>query len=98
MPDGRFFDVLAGLAQTRSKTVINLLKAPPEPEPRQILLQVRFASIDRVALTQVGFNLFSLNPKFQGVTGTDQFPSPKVTPVQGANSNSAVRMDVQAAT
>jgi pilus assembly protein CpaC len=79
----------AGLAQTRSKTVINLLKGPPEPEPRQILLQVRFASIDRVALTQVGFNLFSLNPKFQGVTGTEQFPAPKVGAVQGGTATNS---------
>jgi pilus assembly protein CpaC len=75
----------AGLAQTRSKTVINLLKAPADPEPKQILLQVRFASIDRVALTQVGFNLFSLNPKFQGLTGTEQFSAPKFG--QATNTN-----------
>jgi pilus assembly protein CpaC len=79
----------AGLAQTRSKTVINLLKAPPDPEPRQILLQVRFASIDRVALTQVGFNLFSLNPKFQGVTSTEQFSAPKLGQVQNGNTTNA---------
>jgi pilus assembly protein CpaC len=75
----------AGLAQTRSKTVINLLKAPADPEPKQILLQVRFASIDRVALTQVGFNLFSLNPKLQGLTGTEQFAAPKFG--QATNTN-----------
>jgi pilus assembly protein CpaC len=75
----------AGLAQTRSKTVINLLKAPADPEPKQILLQVRFASIDRVALTQVGFNLFSLNPKLQGLTGTEQFSAPKFG--QATNTN-----------
>src|ERR1035441_6841259 len=45
---------LAGMAQTRAKTVINLLKAPPPPDPRQILLQVKFVAVDRVALTQVG--------------------------------------------
>ena len=54
---------LAGLAQTRAKTVINLLKAPPPPDPRQILLQVKFAAVNRVALTQVGFNLFSPTPR-----------------------------------
>ena len=60
---------LAGMAQTRAKTVINLLKAPPPPDPRQILLQVKFAAVDRVELTQVGFNLFSLNDKMIGGTG-----------------------------
>jgi pilus assembly protein CpaC len=79
----------AGLAATRSRNVINLLKAPPPPEPRQILLQVRFASIDRTALTQTGFNLFSMNPKFQGLTSTEQYPAPKIGPLQtGSTSNS----------
>jgi pilus assembly protein CpaC len=80
----------AGLAATRTKNVINLLKAPADPEPRQILLQVRFASIDRTALTQTGFNLFSLNPKFQGVTSTEQYTAPKFSQVQnGTTTNSA---------
>jgi pilus assembly protein CpaC len=80
----------AGLAQSRTKNVINLLKAPPDPEPRQILLQVRFASIDRAALTQTGFNLFSLNPKFQGLTSTEQNTAPKFSQVQnGTTTNSA---------
>jgi pilus assembly protein CpaC len=83
---------LQGMAQTRAKTVINLLKAPPPPEPRQILLQVKFADVDRVALTQVGFNLFSLNPKLTGETSTQQFTPPRFSQVQSTagstNSNS----------
>jgi pilus assembly protein CpaC len=79
----------AGLAQTRGKTVVNLLKGPAPAELRQILLQVRFASIDRTALTQVGFNLFSLNPKLQGVTGTQQFPAPKLGQIQNGTTNNA---------
>src|ERR1039458_7522823 len=70
---------LAGMAQTRAKTVINLLQAPPPPEPRQILLQVKFAAINRVALTQVGFNLFSTSSKLTGVSSTEQFASPRVS-------------------
>ena len=68
---------LAGMAQTRAKTVINLLQSPPPAEPRQILLQVKFAAIDRVALTQVGFNLFSTSDKLTGVTSTEQFQAPR---------------------
>ena len=64
---------LASMAQTRAKTVINLLHAPPAPEPRQIMLAVKFAAIDRVALSQLGFNLFSTNPKMLGATTTEQF-------------------------
>ncbi len=83
----------AGLAQTRAKTIINLLKAPPEPELRQILLEVKFASIDRTALSQVGFNLFSRNGKLLGESTTQQFASPRFSQLQyqnGAFSNSTV--------
>ncbi len=73
---------LAGLAQTRAKTVINLLKAPAAPELRQILLQVKFAALNRVALSQVGFNLFSTNSTLQGVSGTEQFSGPRVSALQ----------------
>ena len=59
------------------KNVVNLLQAPPPPEPRQILLQVKFAAIDRVALSQIGFNLFSTNDKLIGAVSTQQFPSPR---------------------
>ena len=72
---------LAGMAQTRAKNVVNLLQAPPPPEPRQILLQVKFAALNRVALRQVGFNLFSLNPKMQGSLTTQQFTPPRFTAV-----------------
>lgn len=69
---------LAGIAQTRAKNVINLLQHPAEPEARQILLQVKFAAIDRVALSQVGFNLFSLNDKVLGSLSTQQFSQPRL--------------------
>jgi pilus assembly protein CpaC len=73
---------LAGIAQTRAKNVINLLQTPPPPEPRQILLQVKFAAVDRVALSQVGFNLFSTNDKVMGATSTQQFAAPRFSPLQ----------------
>ena len=68
---------LASMAQTRAKTVINLLQAPPAPEPRQIMLAVKFAAIDRVALSQLGFNLFSTNPKLTGTLTAEQFQAPR---------------------
>jgi pilus assembly protein CpaC len=73
---------LAGMAQTRAKTVINLLQTPPAPELRQILLQVKFAAVNRVALSQIGFNLFSANTKMIGGLGTEQFPSPRFSQLQ----------------
>ncbi|MDQ6707300.1 MAG: pilus assembly protein N-terminal domain-containing protein [Acidobacteriota bacterium] len=83
----------AGLASSRSKNVVNLLQAPPLPDARQILLQVKFASIDRTALTEIGFNLFSRNPTFLGELTTEQFQSPRFSQLQFQNqafSNSTV--------
>jgi pilus assembly protein CpaC len=81
---------LAGMAQTRAKTVINLLQSPPPAEPRQIMLQVKFAAIDRVALTQIGFNLFSTNPKMVGVTSTEQFAAPRFSQLQPTSTGQTV--------
>jgi pilus assembly protein CpaC len=77
----------AGMAQTRAKNVVNLLQAPPAPDPRQILLQVKFASIDRVGLNELGFNLFSRNDKTLGETSTQQFQSPRFSQLQFQNQN-----------
>jgi pilus assembly protein CpaC len=79
---------LAGLAQARAKTVVNLLQSPPPPEPRQILLQVKFAAIDRVALSQIGFNLFSTSDKLIGAVSTQQFPPPRFSQLQTQNGSS----------
>ncbi|MBI1788885.1 MAG: pilus assembly protein N-terminal domain-containing protein [Acidobacteria bacterium] len=75
----------AGLAGARAKNVVNLLQTPPPPEPRQILLQVRFASIDRVALGELGFNFFSRNDKQIGELTTQQFQSPRFSQLQFQN-------------
>jgi pilus assembly protein CpaC len=76
---------IEGLAQARAKKVVNLLQTPPPPEPRQILLQVKFASIDRVALQEIGFNLFSRNTSTIGETTTEQFQSPRFSQLQFQN-------------
>ena len=78
---------LAGMAQTRAKTVINLLQAPPPPEPRQILLQVKFAAIDRVALSQIGFNLFSTNDKLIGARQHAAVHAAALQPVAGQDGS-----------
>jgi pilus assembly protein CpaC len=70
------------LASTYSKKVVNLLRAPDPPEPRQILLQVKFATVDRAALHEVGFNYFSRNDKMLGVASTQQFQGPRFSQLQ----------------
>ncbi|MEZ5398338.1 MAG: type II and III secretion system protein family protein [Bryobacteraceae bacterium] len=73
------------LAATYTKKVINLLEVPPDPDPRQILLQVKFASVDRVALQELGFNYFSRNDKTLGSITTQQFQQPRFSPLQFEN-------------
>jgi len=70
------------LAATHSKKVTNLVSLPAAHDPRQILLQVKFASIDRTMLQELGFNFFSANGKTLGSTGTQQFQSPRFTQLQ----------------
>lgn len=81
------------LAATRAKKVINLLEVPALPDPRQIMLQVKFASVDRVGLSELGFNLFSRNGNTLGALGTQQFQGPRFSQLQFQNgefSNSTV--------
>ncbi len=76
---------IEGLAQARAKKVVNLLQTPPPPEPRQILLQVKFAAINRQALQEIGFNLFSRNPALIGLGSTQQFATPRFSQLQFQN-------------
>lgn len=75
----------AALASTRAKNVVNLLQAPAAVDPRQVLLQVKFASVDRAALSELGFNLFSTNPKTLGALSTQQFTNPRFSQLQLQN-------------
>jgi pilus assembly protein CpaC len=71
------------IASTAGK-VINLLDVKvPEPQP-QILLKVRFASVDRTKERQLGMNLFSTGfGNTLGTATTGQFAAPTVTPTIG---------------
>ena len=78
------------LAATRSKKIINLITVPPAPDPRQILLQVRFASIDRTALSEIGFNFISRNSKLLGAGATEQFATPRIAQLQTTATSTSV--------
>src|ERR1019366_2493070 len=71
------------IASTHAKKIVNLIQVPA---PREILLQVKFADVDRTALSQVGFNLFSRNSTMLGGTTTQQFTPPEFTPLQFQNN------------
>ncbi len=72
----------AALASTYARNVVNLIRVPPQPDPKQILLQVKFASVDRVALSELGFNYFSRNDKTLGSVTTQQFAQPRFSQFQ----------------
>jgi pilus assembly protein CpaC len=61
------------LASAYSKNVVNVLTFGPVGA-QEVLLEVKFAEVDRSALTQVGFNLFSTGAgNTIAQTGTGQF-------------------------
>ena len=80
--DSDDFKRAAALASTRAKNVVNLLQTPAPSEPRQVLLEVKFASVDRVGLSELGFNYFSNNPKLIGGASSQQFVTPRFSQFQ----------------
>jgi pilus assembly protein CpaC len=82
------------IASTAGK-VVNLLNVKmPEPE-RQILLKVKFASVDRNKERQFGINLFSTGfGNTIGTLSTGEFSPPTVTPNPGANTTLTISNDL----
>jgi pilus assembly protein CpaC len=71
-------DKIVEIAKNISPKVTNLLQAPVSPAG-QIMLQVRFAEVDRVALNTFGINILSLpGAKNVGTTSTQQFSPPQL--------------------
>ncbi len=80
------------LASAYAKNVVNVLTFGPVGA-EEVLLEVKFAEVDRTALTQVGFNLFSTGSgNTIGTTTTGQFggvtTSPITTTIGGTNTTS----------
>jgi pilus assembly protein CpaC len=68
--------------------VVNLLYVNVPQSPRQILLKVRFASVDRNAGTQLGLNVFSTGAANTiGTVSTGQFSPPTVSLPSGGSSS-----------
>lgn len=57
--------------------VINMLQLPSGSPSKQVMLQVRFAEVNRNALQQAGLSLFATRAQIMGRTSTQQFPSPE---------------------
>jgi len=82
------------IASTLGKAVNLLYVDVPPPEP-QILLRVKFASVDRNLSTQMGVNLFSTGAvNTIGSTSTGQFNPPSIPNVAtGVNAATATLSD-----
>jgi pilus assembly protein CpaC len=68
----------AEVAQATSAklSVINMLQLPGGMESQQVMLQVRFAEVNRRALTELGASLFSTRTNFTSRSTTQQFAAP----------------------
>ncbi|MFZ0308754.1 MAG: type II and III secretion system protein family protein [Candidatus Sulfotelmatobacter sp.] len=85
------------LASAYSKNVINVLTFGPVGA-QEVLLEVKFAEVDRSALTQLGANAFSTGAaNLVGTTTTGQyggFAPQSITQTQGQNSNFQISQTV----
>src|SRR3984957_19851388 len=72
-------DKILEVVKNATPKVTSLMEVPPALHG-QILLQVKFADVNRQKLTQLGFNLLSLpGSKNVGILSTQQFSPPQLT-------------------
>jgi pilus assembly protein CpaC len=66
---------IATASASKSK-IINMLQVPGGSESQQVMLQVRFAEVNRKALTELGLSLFLTRNRWDGRSTTQQFAAP----------------------
>ena len=77
------------IAEAYSKNVVNVLTYGPKGA-QEVLLEVKFAEVDRSALTQLGFNVFSTGATNTiGRVTTGQFPAPSAPATVGGGGTAA---------
>lgn len=81
-------DRIFQLISTAAPKAVNLMELPNKPRLGQILLQVKFAEVDRTAMNQFGFNLLSLpgsTTRTLATVGTEQFGSTTLSALQNGS-------------
>jgi pilus assembly protein CpaC len=63
-------------ASASKAKVINLLQVPGGSQSQQVMLQVRFAEVNRRTLQELGLSLFALRENFAARSTTQQFAAP----------------------
>jgi pilus assembly protein CpaC len=79
---------IAQASAAKSK-VVNLLQLPSGQPSQQVMLQVRFAEVNRRALQELGINFFTGSTGYKnwvGRTTTGQFTAPNLDTTGGANA------------
>jgi pilus assembly protein CpaC len=66
---------IATLSASKNK-IINMMQVPGGNESQQVMLQVRFAEVNRRALTELGVSLFVNRNRFAARSTTQQFAAP----------------------
>jgi pilus assembly protein CpaC len=78
VPNAKAIEDLNKMATVYSPQIVNSLQVA-EPHERQILLEVKFAEVDRTKLDQFGFNIFSTGATNTiGTISTQQFGPPSI--------------------
>jgi pilus assembly protein CpaC len=76
---------IAAAAAGKAGQVVNLLYVNLPPSPPQILLKVRFMSVDRSLIKQLGLNIFSTGAANSiGAISTGQYSPPSVADTSGS--------------
>lgn len=70
-------------ASTPNHKVINMLELPGGTGSKQVLLQVRFAEVNRRAVLELGASFFANRQGFTSRATTQQFPAPNFDDVTG---------------
>ena len=74
-------------ASAPKQKIVNLLEVPASAGIQQVMLEVRFAEVERNAMTELGATLLAHRADWDGRTTTQQFPAPfidesKPSPIQ----------------
>src|SRR6202050_330177 len=81
-------DKILEVVKNVTPKVTSLMEVPPAPVG-DILIEVKFAEVDKTALTQLGINILSLpGGKTVGALGTEQFNPPAFQGTLGSNTPS----------
>jgi pilus assembly protein CpaC len=79
-------DKILEIVKSTTPKVTSLMQVPTIPTG-EILLQVRFAEVNRSAISQLGFNILSLpGAKNIGTISTQQFAPPQLTTANGVGT------------